>query len=361
MNVYFPLPKPWMAALLAAILIFFSFGGLALAQTPLPGTVNRNANVRSGPGTTYAVVGTASQDQAVSIIATNAAGDWYQLGEDRWIAAFLVNVVNAAPVMSGSPTPVTAQVAAPSIASTPVATNSTGTANRNANLRGGPATTYAVVGSVRTGQTLTLIGRNADSSWYQIEGSAWIAAFLVNGVASNPPELSTATPAPAAPAPTAAPPPAVSNGNEFVLVEQRLWDPYENGGSLDGPSVHCGYGRRLVVNVLDANGNRLNGVGVQVQYGAREIEVTGAQGRGDGVAEFVLGGGQDVKVIRNPDGRAATSDLATGLSTNPAGIAYDALISGRYCQDEATCRHFAETNSCNGHFSWTVTFQRTGN
>ena len=114
----------------------------------------------------------------------------------------------------------------------------------------------------------------------------------------------------------------------------------------------------MIVNVLDANGNRVNGVAVQVLYGAKEIIVTGSQGRGDGVAEFVLGGGQDVTVVRDANGQSVTSDVATGLSTNPASIPFDILQSAQYCQDEESCRRFAEGNSCNGHFSWNVTFQR---
>ncbi len=353
MKFYPTLSQQLGVSLIAAFVTCLCLYSLALAQVPLTGTVDRNANLRAGPGTTYAIVGRAAQGQSVTIVDTNTTGDWYRLADEQWIAAFLVNVVtaglvpNATRVLSAMPSVVKA---------TPVAANGPVTANRNANLRAGPGTTYAIVGGVRADQPLTLFGHNADGTWYQLAGGAWIAAFLVNTAAAAP----VATPVTVSVAPTATPAPA-SSGNEFVLVEKRLWDPYENGGSLDGPSVHCGYSRRLVVNVLDANGNRVNGVAVQVQYGAKEIEVTGAQGRGDGVAEFVLGGGQDVKVIRDTDGRAAASDLATGLSTNPQGIALDALISGRYCQDEATCRHFAETNSCNGHFSWTVTFQRAGN
>ncbi len=351
MKFYSTLTKQLGAGLLAMFVFFGCFGALALGQTSFNGTVERNANLRAGPGTTYAIVGTAGPGQAVTIVNTNSTGDWYQLAEEQWIAAFLVDVANAAPTPAATRTLANAQ---PVAGSTPLAANATTVmANRNANLRGGPGTTYALVGSVRSGQALTLIGRNANGTWYQLAGGAWIAAFLVNGASA------VATPVPVSAAPTLAPaPPPASSGNEFVLTQKRLWDPYENGGSLDGPSVHCGYRRQLVVNVLDANGDRLNGVAVQVQYGAKEIEVTGAQGRGDGVAEFVLGGGQDVKVIRETDGRAVTSDLATGLSTNPQNIPFDELISGRYCQDEATCRNFAETNSCNGHFSWTVTFQR---
>lgn len=351
--------KRFYAGLSTAFIAFLYFSMVGLGQSSTTGAVNRNANLRSGPGTTYAIVGTARQGQSVTIMDTNEAGDWYQLTDGQWIAAFLVNDTNrtlaptaTAVAPSGQPAVVATALPAPSRA----------TATRNANLRAGPGTAYAIIGTVRTGQALTLTGRNSNSSWYQLEGGAWIAAFLVDQSPSRQP-VATPSPTVSSPtvaSPTAAPPP-VSSGNEFVLVQKRLWDPYENGGSLDGPSVHCGYRRQLVVNVLDASGNRVNGVAVQVQYGARETEVTGAQGRGDGVAEFVLGGGQDVKVIRDASGQAVTSDLATGLSTNPQNIPFETLISAQYCQDEATCRNFAETNSCNGHFSWTVTFQRSAN
>jgi endonuclease YncB( thermonuclease family) len=57
---------------------------------------------------------------------------------------------------------------------------------RNANLRGGPGTSFAVVGKVQVGQTLSIVGANADSSWYQLDSGAWIAAFLVKTVANAP-------------------------------------------------------------------------------------------------------------------------------------------------------------------------------
>jgi hypothetical protein len=244
----------------------------------------------------------------------------------------------------------------------------------NANVRAGPSTRYAIVGSAPAGTTVRVAARNAAGDWYQLSNGRWIAAFLVdlNGagegapvptvaatVAATPTRTAAgeATPAPRAVA-TPIPPAPVAAGNDFILVERRLWDVYENGGWLDGTSVHCGNDRRLIVNVLDRNSSRLNGVAVQVQYGAREIEVTGAQGKGDGVAEFVLGGGQDVQVIRDTDGSPVSSDMATGLSTNPPGIAHADLIAARYCQDQESCERFVAGNGCYGHFSWTVTFRR---
>jgi hypothetical protein len=226
-----------------------------------------------------------------------------------------------------------------------------------------------VVGSAPAGTTVRIAGQNAAGDWYHLSSGKWIAAFLVdiNGVGANRP-VPVVTPAPVAntPAgarplatPTAAPAAAPAGaGNDFVLVGKRLWDVYENGGWLDGDSVHCGDDRQLVVTVLDRNGSRMNGVAVQVQYGAREIEVTGSQGKGAGNAEFVLGGGQDVKVIRNNTGATVTSDMATGLSTNPAGIGHEYLQAARYCTDAENCRRFVEGNGCIGHFSWSVTFQQ---
>ena len=59
----------------------------------------------------------------------------------------------------------------------------TASATGGANLRGGPGTTFDVVGSVADGQTLDVTGINAVGDWYQlrIEGNtqAWIAGFLI--------------------------------------------------------------------------------------------------------------------------------------------------------------------------------------
>lgn len=305
------------------------------AQAGSSGTAKRAANLRAGPGTTYALVGTATAGQPLAIVDQTPAGDWYQLANGAWIAAFLVDL----PATDAArPTPTLA-----------TRTAFLATANRAANLRAGPGTSYPLVGTVTAGQPLTVTASNADASWLQLSTNAWIAAFLV----TQPGAPTVAASA----VPTATATPAVS-GNDFVLIEKRLWSPIETGGALDGPSVHCGHARQLVVTVLGAAGNRLNGVAVQAHFGAQEIIVTGAQGKGDGVAEFVLGGGQDVKVIRDADGRSVSSDWAADLATHADNIPYATLQRAQYCQDEASCKHFVESNSCYGHFSWSVTFQR---
>lgn len=62
---------------------------LAAATTACP-TANGAANIRSGPGTTFDVVGHAQAGQCLTVTGKNDAGDWYQLSDGNWIATFLV-------------------------------------------------------------------------------------------------------------------------------------------------------------------------------------------------------------------------------------------------------------------------------
>ena len=59
------------------------------------------------------------------------------------------------------------------------------TAAKGANLRAGPATTFAVVGGVKAGDPLAIVGQNKAGDWYQLAGGQWIAGFLV----ANPPAV----------------------------------------------------------------------------------------------------------------------------------------------------------------------------
>lgn len=110
-----------MKRLTIATVVFFSlvFYVVAFAQSTT-GTVNRGANLRSGPGTTYAIVGKAAKGQAVMIIDKNKAGDWYQLEGGQWIAAFLVTVDTAPSLASDDVTPLPTNQ--PGDSSTPAAT-----------------------------------------------------------------------------------------------------------------------------------------------------------------------------------------------------------------------------------------------
>lgn len=75
-------------------------------------------------------------------------------------------------VVVGKPVAKTQKQAAPVVGG-PVA-------NRNANLREGPGTSYAVKGSVTKGQSLTIKARTNDGNWYQLDTGLWLASFLVD-------------------------------------------------------------------------------------------------------------------------------------------------------------------------------------
>ncbi len=250
------------------------------------------------------------------------------------------------------------------------------------NVRSGPGTEFAAVATLNPDESVALVGKTPAGDWWQISlangATGWVFGQLLTtsgdvatvAVAADiPTPPPTVAPVAVAEQPTALPtetpsvaPAPVTEGPDFRLVEKRLWDVFENGGSKNGPTVTCGEKRELHVYVRDANGNPLNGVAVQALLGAREILVTGAQGKGDGKVEFVLGGGQDITVVRDADGREVTADTVYGLTTDPRAIPFEYLIAGQYCADNAACDAWVndprQPPPCLGHYSWTVTFQR---
>lgn len=289
------------------------------------------------------------------------------------------------PTVTPEPTTVQVILALPTPTDTPPSTPQV-SASKSIHVRSGPGTDYSVIDALQTGAIAEVVGKNQDESWWQVtlaDGTTgWVYASLVQAqgplaavaVVDAPPPPPTATPtqpptveversptpaeviAETTEAPTTQPP--TTDAPSFRVIEKRLWEVYENGGWLNGESVICGEKRQLVVTVVDPNGIRINGVAVQVQYGAKEIFVTGSQGKGDGNAEFVLGSGQDVAIVQDADGRQANSEVATGLVTRPDVIPFPDLIAAHYCTDQASCESFVSNRGCFGHYSWTVTFQR---
>lgn len=272
-------------------------------------------------------------------------------------------------------------------------------ANAGMNVRAGPGVTYGIIGALQPGENATVIGKNELGDWWQVQLSTGVTGWLYSdltsiegntnavAVAANIPPPPTATPVPPTPFPTptftyappptpyipptvappvvAAPPTAVpepekpvTSGNTFTLIERRLWGVAENGGFLAGESVNCGDKRELWVEVIDAAGNPLNGVTVHGVYTKVDV-VTGSQGKGDGRAEYVLGDGEDIRILRDTDGSDASSDTAVGMVTKPHLIDFPSLIQAGYCKDDASCKkNVVDPYACGGHYSWTVKFQR---
>lgn len=61
--------------------------------------VLQDANRRSGPGTTFPIVGGAPAGSLVTVAATNADRDWIQLTDGSWIAAFLLEPIGVLPTI----------------------------------------------------------------------------------------------------------------------------------------------------------------------------------------------------------------------------------------------------------------------
>lgn len=61
---------------------------------------NDVANLRDGPGTDYAIAGSAAPGEALAVVGQTADGTWFQLSSGLWIAAALVDgVAGALPVV----------------------------------------------------------------------------------------------------------------------------------------------------------------------------------------------------------------------------------------------------------------------
>ncbi len=97
---------------------------------------------------------------------------------------------------------------------TPAPVNETVTVTilQNMNVRSGPGTNYPIAGPGPAGESTKVIGRNADSSWLQVEypsadGTGWVYASLVQ-VNGNPETMAVVQIAPPTQAAAAAPAPA---------------------------------------------------------------------------------------------------------------------------------------------------------
>jgi len=234
----------------------------------------------------------------------------------------------AQPVTAGQPM-TTADSAAPAPTATPIPATLTITSDL-VNVRSGPGTEYDLVGTAATGETFTVLAKNAAGDWWQVccvaDQNGWVfgeLASVQNGdavavaadLAAAPPAATEAAPAasdaapttPAAPdaaaeaAPTEAPatevaaeptpaPPAAAAPYDPHASSEGNFDPnaqYQityfhvrgldenNGGIRDSAAQHL-----IFVTVLDANGNGVDGAVVRNLVGEGGEWTTGNKGPG---------------------------------------------------------------------------------
>jgi len=160
------------------------------------------------------------------------------------------------------------------------------------NVRGGPGTSYGVLGKAQPNQKFLVTGKNPQGDWWQIDFNGqpgWIIDRLVTTegqadtvqvVASIPP---TPTPRPRPPTATPAPtkPPAPPKPSHPYSLGQGTWTCAPNAGS----TYFSGF-------IRDRQNNPINGVCVHIAYyGPRKTKCSGCDGVGDGVWGFSPFGG----------------------------------------------------------------------
>jgi len=220
----------WLSAIVLSLSLLVS---PAYAEAVnLSGTILQDSNLRSGPGTTYDIVGAGQLGQAVIVTERTAA------------------TTATVPMVEAPVAPVEAPAAPPA----PVASIGTGSATTAANLRGGPGTNFPVVGGTQTGQALTIVAKNDAGDWYQIDNGQWLASFLVANLTGD--IAAPAQPAPAqaeaeaeaevqptpAPAiqPTAQPAAPVSNPNSGQRRGAICRDGWQSTATGRGACSHHG-------------------------------------------------------------------------------------------------------------------------
>jgi hypothetical protein len=102
------------------------------------------------------------------------------------------------------------------------------------NVRAGPGTNYAAIGSAKKGQTLEGLGRSADSKWVQVccvaSKQGWLSATGVTvqgGIAALPVVKAPAAPPTAAKAGKGPRPPTGTLLYSVVNLEQDRWELWE--------------------------------------------------------------------------------------------------------------------------------------
>lgn len=145
--------------------------GVPVVDPGLIGTITAgNAAVRSGPGINARHIATLSRGAQFYVIGRQPDGSWleirYRFGTG-WVAASVTNLAGSSVI--GNVPPTTAG---------PVAIVNAAFLN----LRSGPGSQYTIVGSLRGGDTLPIIGKSGDGVWLLLRagfGVGWVNSIYV--------------------------------------------------------------------------------------------------------------------------------------------------------------------------------------
>lgn len=225
------------------------------------------------------------------------------------------------------------------------------TAIKIANLRSGPGTSYALAGELRPGQRLPIVGKNQDSSWWQLElgngQKAWVAGWLVSAsgkldgvkVTQSAPQVAQGGgPSESAPAsaPAASAPPASAAAPGFFAYGVQI-DPNGDRGGATGAIRNMGFSW------------------VKFQLPWKHFEgAAGQRNWPDDVIGDLSGAGLSIlaSIVKAPDwARAAGSDLSVeGPPADPGTYAsFVGEFAARYCGRVQAVEVWNEQNL---HYEW---------
>ena len=151
-------------------------------HSPIDGTLTIKVNVRSGPATSYAALGQLDAGGKVQVTIRDATGTWYRIlypdapGGNGWVTAQYVQLAAGAQVpLDATATP----------------TGPQGRVLQLLNVRSGPGTTFDSLGMLQPYAKVSLTGKDATATWFQISypaapgGHAWVTAQFIQTDASN--------------------------------------------------------------------------------------------------------------------------------------------------------------------------------
>jgi len=229
------------------------------------------------------------------------------------------------------PTPTPTLTPTPAASPTPTPPSfATATANGDTNLRQGPGTNYPRVGLLKKGESLKIIGKNKDGSWWQLEGKDGKPAWIIGS------RVTAKGPVEAVPVAKDIPKPPKTQ-------------PAASSGGAAGPrpagAGQFGYGIQIQpYGGADINyaANAIKGMGfnwVKWQLPWKEMEGSpGAIGWGgqDNLVNFFAGQGINIlaSIVKAPDwARSPTSDFSVeGPPADPQTFAnFLGQYAGRYC------------------------------
>lgn len=132
-------------------------------------------NVRSAPSVNAPILTKINQNETYPVLGRNADSTWWQInvnGTVGWVYWRFLDVSNPAAVPLAAPT------GSPTV-DQPAATGYTVTTGATVNVRSSPNTDSAILGQIAPGQTVAVVGRNANNSWWQVnyrQITGWVNA-----------------------------------------------------------------------------------------------------------------------------------------------------------------------------------------